>query len=86
VALNHPNKASNGGLSKFFLLPQGIDAKQAKLLDGQYAPFGYVLSGSNVYQTQIGGRRKHDMCEQVGTAESGVEENVPEEKNRNEDG
>ena len=50
VALNHPDRLSNGASSEFFALP-GQDSKRAKLLDGQYAPFGYIVSGSDVYQS-----------------------------------
>lgn len=50
VALNHPDRLSNGASSEFFALP-GHDSKRAKLLDGQYAPFGYIVSGSDVYQS-----------------------------------
>lgn len=46
VALNHPDAVSNGGSSEFFSLPQqNMSKKRAKLLDGQYAPFGYIVSG-----------------------------------------
>ena len=52
VALNHPDRLSNGGSSEFFALPgQDASSKRSKLLDGQYAPFGYVVSGSDVYQS-----------------------------------
>jgi len=50
VALNHPDRVSNGGSSEFFALPRG-DPNQAKVLDGQYAPFGYIVSGSDVYKS-----------------------------------
>ncbi|KAL7535447.1 hypothetical protein ACHAXR_006498 [Thalassiosira sp. AJA248-18] len=52
VALNHPDRASNGGSSEFFALPRrDLASKRSKLLDGQYAPFGYIVSGSDVYQS-----------------------------------
>jgi len=52
VAMNHPDRVSNGGSSEFFSLPiRDISPKRTKLLDGQYAPFGYIIRGSDVYQT-----------------------------------
>ena len=52
MALNHPDRASNGGSSEFFaLLERDISSKTSILLDGQYAPFGYIVSGSDVYQS-----------------------------------
>ena len=54
VCLNHPDTLSNGGSSEFFALPQRDEernVKRAKLLDGQYAPFGYIISGSDVYSS-----------------------------------
>lgn len=52
VALNHPDRASNGGSSEFFALPRrDISGKKSSLLDGQYAPFGYITSGFDVYQS-----------------------------------
>mmetsp|Transcript_14617 Transcript_14617/g.26442 ORF Transcript_14617/g.26442 Transcript_14617/m.26442 type:complete len:699 (-) Transcript_14617:127-2223(-) len=52
VALNHPDRVSNGGSSEFFALPRrDVSTKQSKLLNGQYAPFGYIVSGSDVYQS-----------------------------------
>ena len=52
VALNHPDRASNGGSSEFFALPgRDISSKKSELLDGQYAPFGYIVSGFDVYQS-----------------------------------
>eukprot|EP00804_Cyclotella_cryptica_P009843 CCRYP_014151-RA/>CCRYP_014151-RA protein AED:0.08 eAED:0.16 QI:0/-1/0/1/-1/1/1/0/690 len=52
VALNHPDRVSNGGSSEFFALPKrDISPKRTMLLDGQYAPFGYIVKGSNVYNS-----------------------------------
>ena len=52
VALNHPDRVSNGGSSEFFALPiRDNSPKRSKLLDGQYAPFGYIVKGSEVYQS-----------------------------------
>jgi len=54
VCLNHPDTLSNGGSSEFFALPRRDEErniKRAKLLDGQYAPFGYIISGADVYSS-----------------------------------
>jgi cyclophilin family peptidyl-prolyl cis-trans isomerase len=52
VALNHPDRVSNGGSSEFFALPsRDISPKKTILLDGQYAPFGYIVKGSDVYNS-----------------------------------
>lgn len=52
VALNHPDRVSNGGSSEFFALPnRDTSPKKTNLLDGQYAPFGYIVEGSDVYQS-----------------------------------
>lgn len=52
VALNHPDRVSNGGSSEFFALPsRDISSKKTKLLDGQYAPFGYIVKGADVYNS-----------------------------------
>ena len=46
VALNHPDKYLNGGSSEFFAIPQKDLSKQkTRLIDCQYAPFGYVTDG-----------------------------------------
>lgn len=52
VAMNHPDRVSNGGSSEFFSLPiRDISPKRTELLDGQYAPFGYIVKGDDVYQS-----------------------------------
>ncbi|KAL7483439.1 hypothetical protein ACHAW6_009083 [Cyclotella cf. meneghiniana] len=52
VALNHPDRVSNGGSSEFFALPKrDISPRRTKLLDGQYAPFGYIVRGSDVFNS-----------------------------------
>lgn len=49
VALNHPDRAVDGGSSEFFALPKrDISPKKTSLLDGQYAPFGYIVEGTDV--------------------------------------
>jgi len=56
VAMNHPDNNVNGASSEFFSLqlntmPQG----KRKLFDGNYAPFGYIITGYDIYQKLRGG-------------------------------
>ena len=97
VALNHPDRVSNGGSSEFFALPnRDISAKKTNLLDGQYAPFGYIVEGSDVYQSlRPGDVIKATYVSKVGllnlvkirkNAFEGGEEDVPAEETNGEDG
>lgn len=51
VAMSHPEKNANGGSSEFFALQADsvIDDKRS-LLDGEYAPFGYITEGMDIFQ------------------------------------
>jgi len=52
VALNHPDRAVDGGSSEFFAVSKrDISPKRTSLLDGQYAPFGYIVYGSDVFNS-----------------------------------
>lgn len=52
VALNHPDKNVNGGSSEFFSLQQdSLSNDKADMLNGQYAPFGYIVDGFDLYQS-----------------------------------
>lgn len=52
VALNHPDRAVDGGSSEFFAISKrDISPKRTSLLDGQYAPFGYIVEGSDVFNS-----------------------------------
>eukprot|EP00985_Skeletonema_marinoi_P002480 scaffold1033_cov141-Skeletonema_marinoi.AAC.9 len=52
VALNHPDRAVDGGSSEFFAVSKrDISPKRTSLLDGQYAPFGYIVDGSDVFNS-----------------------------------
>ena len=43
---------SDGASSEFFALPRKlVSRRMSNLLDGQYAPFGYIVSGSDIYQS-----------------------------------
>jgi cyclophilin family peptidyl-prolyl cis-trans isomerase len=52
VAMNHPDKNLNGGSSEFFILQEKdrVD-ERSRLLNGSYAPFGYVLDGLDLLQS-----------------------------------
>lgn len=52
VAMNHPDKNLNGGSSEFFSLTNE-DIKRDEmttLLNGSYAPFGYITAGLDIMQ------------------------------------
>ena len=49
VVLNHPDKNLNGGSSEFFSLQKKDRSKDRfRLLNGQYAPFGYIVEGDEL--------------------------------------
>lgn len=52
IAFNHPANDPNGGSSEFFGLQptNGTDIKRSTL-DGQYAPFGYIIEGGDVFDS-----------------------------------
>jgi peptidylprolyl isomerase len=52
VAWNHPDRRVNGGSSEFFAIQPGtIPDEKRKLLDGEYAPFGYIIGGRDFYDS-----------------------------------
>ena len=52
VAMNHPDKNANGGSSEFFALQKDSVAEGKRdLLDGEYAPFGYIIEGMEVFES-----------------------------------
>jgi peptidylprolyl isomerase len=52
VAFNHPENDPNGGSSEFFgLQPTNGTSIKRNALDGQYAPFGYVIDGIDVFDS-----------------------------------
>jgi len=49
LAMNHPDKNLNGASSEFFCLSKKERAmERTKVLDGAYAPFGYVIEGLDI--------------------------------------
>lgn len=56
VAMNHPDNNVNGASSEFFSLQLNtMPEEKRKLFDGNYAPFGYIIDGFDVYQKLKGG-------------------------------
>eukprot|EP00536_Pseudo-nitzschia_multiseries_P007156 jgi/Psemu1/319060/estExt_fgenesh1_pm.C_1650001 len=54
VALNHPIGNPNGGSSEFFSLQSSVTKDenfQRRMLDGLYAPFGYIIEGFDVFDS-----------------------------------
>ncbi len=57
VAMNHPDKNLNGASSEFFTLTERDltkDSRTPSLLNGQYAPFGYVVEGLDIMKNLEG--------------------------------
>jgi peptidylprolyl isomerase len=51
VAMNHPDYNVNGASSEFFSLQLNtMPPEKRKLFDGNYAPFGYIIDGYDLYQ------------------------------------
>ncbi len=54
VALNHPIGNPNGGSSEFFSVQTSAMKETSfkrKMLDGQYAPFGYIIEGFDIFDS-----------------------------------
>lgn len=54
VAFNHPSANPNGGSSEFFALQSSVSKDKTfkrGMLDGQYAPFGYIIEGFDVFDS-----------------------------------
>jgi len=52
VGMNHPASNVNGGSSEFFCLQESsLPDNKRRLLDGEYAPFGYITDGFDVFQS-----------------------------------
>lgn len=51
VAMNHPDRSPNGGSSEFFSLQKDSMLEERRgLLDSEYAPFGYIIDGYDIFQ------------------------------------
>jgi len=54
VALNHPDYNPDGGSAEFFVLPPRlINGDRSSIMDGQYAPFGYVVEGFDLLYSGV---------------------------------
>lgn len=54
VAMNHPIGDPNGGSSEFFGLQSSVNKDgsfKSSMLDGQYAPFGYIIEGFEIFDS-----------------------------------
>lgn len=52
VAMSHPDKNVNGASTEFFSLQQTSMLEDKRvLLDGEYAPFGYIVDSYDLFQT-----------------------------------
>lgn len=52
IAMNHPDNFPNGGSSEFFGVQDNmLPEDKRRLLDGQYAPFGFIIQGYSVFQS-----------------------------------
>jgi cyclophilin family peptidyl-prolyl cis-trans isomerase len=51
VAMNHPDRAPNSGSSAFFSLQSDtLPQVRRKVLDEEYAPFGFIIDGADIYE------------------------------------
>jgi peptidylprolyl isomerase len=51
VAMDHPDRSPNSGSSAFFSLQSDtLPQDRRKVLDGNYAPFGFIIYGSDIYE------------------------------------
>lgn len=70
VAMNHPDKNPNGASSEFFSLQVDSMLEEKRgFLDGEYAPFGFMISGNDVFQKLQPG----DVIEATKVSEFGVQ-------------
>ena len=70
VAMNHPEKKPNGASSEFFSLQvDSMLEEKRDFLDGEYAPFGFIISGYDVFQKLQPG----DVIEDTRVSEFGIQ-------------
>jgi len=73
VAMNHPDKNPNGASSEFFSLQvDSMIEEKRGLLDGEYAPFGYIIAGNEVFQKLQPG----DVIDDTKVSEFGIQQLV----------
>lgn len=70
VAMNHPDKNPNGASSEFFSLQVDSMLEEKRgLLDGDYAPFGYIIAGTDIFQKL----QANDVIEATKVSEFGIQ-------------
>ena len=70
VAMNHPDKNPNGASSEFFILQKdSVMDEKRRLLDGDYAPFGFVCDGLDLFQAL----QANDVIETTKVSEFGIQ-------------
>jgi cyclophilin family peptidyl-prolyl cis-trans isomerase len=68
VAMNHPDNKPNGGSSEFFSLQdESVLEEKRSYLDGEYAPFGWIVEGCELFQKL----RANDVIEETKVSEFG---------------
>ena len=53
VVFNHGDRTL--GSSEFFVLPDEMPAEERRLLNGQYAAFGYIIEGNDIFHSLMAG-------------------------------
>jgi cyclophilin family peptidyl-prolyl cis-trans isomerase len=72
LAMNHPEKNFNAASSEFFGLQSDSMAQPRRLLDGEYAPFAYIIDGMDVFNRL----RLGDVIDSTTVDEFGAQANL----------
>lgn len=72
LAMNHPEKNFNSASSEFFGLQSDSMAQPRHLLDGEYAPFAYIIDGMDVFNRLRAG----DVIDSTTVDEFGAQANL----------
>ena len=67
VAMNHAERNPNGASSEFFAL-QKTSTEKPTLFDGEYAPFGYIIEGMDLFDKL----QASDVIDQTTVSEWGI--------------
>jgi cyclophilin family peptidyl-prolyl cis-trans isomerase len=65
--MNHAERNPNGASSEFFAL-QKTSTEKPTLFDGEYAPFGYIIEGMDVFDKL----QANDVIDQTTVSEWGI--------------
>ena len=69
VAMNHPDNKPNGASSEFFCLQnESVMEEKRSYLDGEYAPFGWIVEGFDLFQKL----QANDVIEETKVSEFGL--------------